>query len=374
MYHFSRRDALRWIGAPMMMFVCGVAAAHILRLGNFFGDFQAPAYMEDIVISEKAGAARERRDANLLFVGDSSCLMDFSARELEELMPETKPYNLGSLSTLGLAKFGEFTAAFLATHTNVRTVVLLISPTMVRSGSSPPPPPARHNSPEEEHEIEKFRHDAARTETELARLTEREAKFGKLLALPFIKTQLVARVFETPYDGEFGFTYGFASGVREHMKADYGSALDPSGASGAVKFHGIDSSIENFVSREFKPQCQEFRRALPSGVRLVVGLTPEPTSVMATNYPEIVRRTLLILKEFLRADDVLTNLRTRLPDQYFSSDTHLNPAGARQFTHALAIALEKHTRYAASKNRRRSAIASGNGPVVSSGRDQEGNW
>src|ERR1051325_6579357 len=137
-YNISKRNAFRFIGAPLLALLCIVLVAHGLRLENVFGPARLGEYMEDIVISEKSAAAQYRRDANILFVGDSSCLMDFSGRELEELIPGAKPYNLGSLSTLGLAKFGEFTAAFLATHTNVRTVGPLMSPTMVRSGSSPP--------------------------------------------------------------------------------------------------------------------------------------------------------------------------------------------------------------------------------------------
>jgi hypothetical protein len=295
--------------------------------------------------------------------------MDFSARELERLTPGATCYNLGSLSTLGLPRFAEFTGRFLAAHSNVQTVVLLISPEMVRSGSAgkitTPALPA-----EWERSMRALRQEGNRIRELLEKQERREALFGSALALPFIKTQLVARIFEIPYPGELGNTYGFPSGVREFMKAHNGSAVDPSGEFKQTQRPARLVDLENltgFAGEPFRQQCELFRRALPSGIKLWVGLTPEPAGVCEPNRVEQVCRTLKTLKQYLRADGILTNLPATLPDHCFSTTTHLNPVGAREFTHSLAAVIERHSPMLTHGSTREMSEAQGLAPAFTSG-------
>jgi hypothetical protein len=354
---------------PFLLLFLLLAGAHGLRRADLLGPVESPEYLDDIIIRQKSTAAREAVDPNLLFVGDSSCLMDFSARELERLTPGATSYNLGSLSTLGLPRFAEFTARFLAAHTNVQTVALLISPEMVRSGSAgkimTPALPA-----EWDRSMRALREESNRIRELLEKQEKREALFGSALALPFIKTQLVARLFEIPYPGELGNTYGFPSGVREFMNAHNGSAVDPSGEFKQTQRRAPSIDPENltgFAGEPFRQQCEVFRRALPSGIKLWVGLTPEPAGVCETNRVEQVCRTLQTLKEYLRADGILTNLPATLPDHCFSTTTHLNPGGAREFTHSLAAAIERQSTMLTRISTREMTQAQGAAPAFTSG-------
>lgn len=339
-YNFSAADVRKFVAAPLLMVFTLIIAAQCLRIANIFGPIESPEYLEDIIIRQKSIAAREPVNPEALFVGDSSCLMDFSARDLERILPGVTCYNLGSLSTLGLPKFGEFTARFLAVHTNVKTVVLLISPEMVRSGSAGQSAPALLR-PDVQQELALLRREHERAQKMLDTEARRAALVPNALALPFMRTQLVARVFETPYPGALGNFYGFPSGVGEFMKIHNGSAVDP-----MAEFKPAGSrpeatdALTGFAGEPFRAQCAAFRAILPSGVKLWVGLTPEPVSVCSQQRAEEIRRTLLTLKKYLRADRILTRLPGTFPDQYFSTTTHLNPSGARQFTHALAGAVE----------------------------------
>src|SRR3954447_10796396 len=104
-YHLKIIDWINFVVAPLFFYIC------ITLFGGFICTKLAPGpaqSIEGIIIQEKASAG-DVRSAQTLFVGDSSCLMDFSARQLEELLPDSHFYNLGTLSTLGLIKFGQFT-------------------------------------------------------------------------------------------------------------------------------------------------------------------------------------------------------------------------------------------------------------------------
>lgn len=339
-YEFSKADLFQAALAPLLIVSCLIIAAHVLRITHVLDGVETAEYMDDIVLTQRSKAPGEASNPQILFVGDSSCLVDFSARELQSLVGGIRCYNLGTLSTLGLPKFAEFTTDFLAVQTNVNVIVLLISPEMVRSGSSPiaapAPLPAEWGS-----DVAGLKAEGERARQLLEKAEKREALFANALALPFLKTQFLARVFEKPYDTEFGFTFGFPSGIREYMEAHNGSALDPTGEykPPTARSQNIDHA-NGFADEPFRQQCEDFRKSIPANVKLWIALSPEPASLCSPNRPQEIARTLLTLKNYLRAEAVLTNLPVTLPDHYFSTPTHLNPAGAQQFTHALAGAIK----------------------------------
>jgi hypothetical protein len=126
------------------------------------------------------------------------------------------------------------------------------------------------------------------------------------------------------------------------MNAHNGSAVDPVGEVTSIGSPPAPTDTSTgFADERFRAQCEAFRAMVPSGVKLWIGLTPEPAGVCSSQRAEEIRRTLLTLKNYLRADRILTRLPAAFPDHYFSTTTHLNPLGARQFTHALAGALEE---------------------------------
>src|SRR5207245_55813 len=80
---------------PMVIF------ALVMHAGTFAHLWPAPHPEFDVdqtILIHQAEASRGPCDADILFVGDSSCLMNFSARRLEELLPGHRVLNLGTLS------------------------------------------------------------------------------------------------------------------------------------------------------------------------------------------------------------------------------------------------------------------------------------
>jgi hypothetical protein len=347
-YRISKEDWLGSVWWTLAAFVGIVLCARILGSSEILPITGPSGYVEDIVIEEKERAARDPDDVDLLFVGDSSCLMGFSARAFEELMPRTRVYNLGTLSTLGLEKFGAFSGRFLKNAPGVQTVVLLISPEMVRSGSAKPAA-ARALPPEFEERMRALQADNRRVDAELKK--DRINDIARWLVLPLIRTQLVARVFEKPLAGSFGLTYGFPQGLREYIRREKGSVADPTVLERKTTPTRRMSGGDVFISDAFKAQCESLRKQLPRGVRLLAGLTPVSQAEHGADYRAEFQETLLILRDYLAADGVLTNLPATLPDRFFSTSTHLSPAGAREYTHALARALRGEAQIIAAHKR-----------------------
>jgi hypothetical protein len=343
-YELSKREWITFLGGPLAVVALFVLATHGASWLGIFSKAAPSPFVDDIVVEEKKNAAKRVRDVDLLFVGDSSCLMGFSATAFEEMTPATRVYNLGTLSTLGLEKFTEFSERFLETNRTVQTVVLLITPEMVRSGSEVIAEPKKLSA-EMEREFQALRAESERVKGDLER--DRARDFAQALAIPFIKTQMVARVFEQPFPGSFGMEYGFPEGLRERLRRERGSAIDPTDREMAHVVPRGGGTPRAVVSQAFKAHCEAMRSAIPSGVRLLVGLTPIPEG--GRGYEDSFRETLEVLQKYLRADGILTNLPATLPGHYFSSSTHLNAEGARQYTHALVRALRGETRMIAAR-------------------------
>lgn len=334
--HSSEPEALRVasdIGA-----LVAAALLLILALTAVSSQLQSEVpgrYVDDIVLQEKWRAAHHGwRDVKTLFVGDSSCLMGFSAREIRKELGEPV-YNLGTLSTLGLDYFGQMTAAFLTNEgRRVERVVLLLSPEMIASLSRPPIPAAKRPMDPRMAAL------AAEGERQRA-IFERDlhASLRGALGLSAIRTNLVPRVFEEPYDSKFGLQYGFPEGLRRHLRSNCGSAVDPSNPTGYQPAAPRTDSYQ--ISEEIRKHCDAFRRRLPQNVRFFVGITPVHRAGDVQAYEKTHAKMLADLARYLRADAALTNLPPTLPARCFSTETHLNETGSRLFTAVLAASLKR---------------------------------
>jgi hypothetical protein len=306
---------------------------------RWFPSDHPPREIDDLVMREKWDATRAGwSDVTTLFIGDSSCLMGFSASKLQSQLGQGL-YNLGTISTAGLESFAEMARAFIAHDARrVDRVILLVSPTMVTSLSRSevkqiqrPIDPAMRALMAEGQRLQ--------ANLERNRLAQAHAIFG----LAEIRTNLVPAIFEAPYEKQFGFQYGFPSGLRDHLRADRGSAIDPVHPHGSENPHSraIDAY---FISPVIRPLCERVRSILPAQIEFYVGIMPIAETPDAAAYTQRQAAMVANLAQWLRADRALTNLPATLPARFFSTETHLNASGADLFTGALARSLRPSAR------------------------------
>ena len=84
------------------------------------------------ILIHQAEASRLRHGADVVFLGDSSCLMDFSAKDLEGwLPPDHRVLNLATLSYVDLPACAGLLRNYVAANPDrLRVVVLLLHPEM----------------------------------------------------------------------------------------------------------------------------------------------------------------------------------------------------------------------------------------------------
>ena len=272
------------------------------------------------ILVHKAEASRSEHDAQVLLIGDSSCLIDVTACQLGDAtrMPAL---NLGTLSYLGLESHATLLREYFSVNTGrVHTVVLLMHPEALRLGAS-----GGYHAAVLTHFL--------RGEDHAIRSTARD-HVSYWLGFDFFRNRLLTRALPTPLAGAYGRRYGFASDLENSLRMNCGSLVDPE----RRKFQG---NPEYRLAPQFEKTSLAFRAAIPAPVQLLVGITPIPASYAPRDYAQTHIQILNHWQQWLQPATVLSNLPPTMPDHLFMSVTHLTEAGARQYTSQLAEILRQ---------------------------------
>ncbi len=318
-YEFSVSECVRVIWRPFLPVAVFAVAMH---LGARFGCLPAPRPTLDVdrtILVQKAEASRAPQDAEILLLGDSSCLMDVSALRLGERLGRPV-LNLGTLSYLDL----NANALLLRNYTQanpgrLRAVVLLMHPEGLR---------LVHVGAWQEHALYCF--------LEGTDFQPREQLFDSVkgvLGADILEGRVLARALPHPLRGSFSSRYGFTRDLENYLRQNRGSAVDPESrpASGRAEYR---------LAGHLKSACESYRQAMPADVKLFAAITPLPERFAGPAYAARQGELLHQWGDWLQADAALTNLPAVLSDDLFAQKTHLNEAGQVRYTELLAQALK----------------------------------
>jgi hypothetical protein len=320
LYQVQGADWLRALGPPLG--AIGLLAV-FLHAGAALGIFPRPRPALDIdrtILVHQADASRMSQPASLVLLGDSSCMMDVNAAALQSLTGQPA-LNLGTLSYLDLDSYTLLLRQYIENHPRaLKTVVLLLHPMALRLAE-----------PHTDHA--QFLRDYLEG-IDSSPGSAWNSRFQWVLGLDKLRNRILARCLPTPLPGSFGQYYGFTTGLERCLSEKQGGAVDPN--------HLPPRGNPEFqINPRWEKLCRRFRKALPSGVTLAVGITPVPANFPGSDYPLVHKKMLATLADWLRADATLDGLPATLPADRFAGTTHLNGSGAREYTRLLGQALER---------------------------------
>jgi len=309
-----------------------IVLALLLRLGATTRLLPPPWPALDVertVLTHQARASKTPQPADVILIGDSSCLMDVRGTELERVSQGAhRSLNLGTFRYLGLNGFAAMLSRCAETNPGrVRTVVLLVHPQML-SASDPVP------------EYLLFLSDYY-AGTDHSDITSFHSRLCGALGLNIFQGRLLGRL-PVALAGEYGWSYGFNLNLAAYMDKNGGSAADPhryvpGPGQGNAEYH-LGASLE--------PVAMAFRTAVPDTATLAVGLTPIPESFAPDGYVQRYDNLLKRWAQSIQADFVLTNLPATLPDANFASTTHLNARGSAAYSRLFAQCVIEHLDHA----------------------------
>ena len=321
-YQFSARDLLGQFAAPILLCVVFAVAIHV---GAITGMLPAPKPILDVdrtILLHQVEVSRNPSSAEVVLIGDSSCLMDVNARQLEQLVG--KPVlNLATLSYVTLDDHARLLRNYFSTNSSVKTVVLLMHPESLRLASR----------------------NSYFSEVLNAYLSGRdhfanEPKVLQFAGASIFRSRILTHGLPVPLPGAYGRHYGFNQNLWNYLTAHNGSALDPH----TYATTAPSGNPEYRLAPQLEPASARFRSALPAGVRLIVGITPSPADYVLRNHAANTRVMLDTWSQWLEAETVLNTVPTILPREHFATPTHLNVAGVSKYTESLANALLQRAR------------------------------
>jgi hypothetical protein len=315
-YRFRLREVMGLVLGPLFL---PVAFALCMHLASILGVLAHPKPMLDVdrtILLHQAEASRIPSGANIVLIGDSSCLMDVSALKLERVLgPTNRVLNLGSLSYLNLASQAVLLRNYIqANPTSVKMIVLLMHPESLRLGS-------------------RDAYFADVLNSYLAGQDHRasNARFSWWSGSGDFKARVLSRILPAPLPGAYGFYYGFSWNLWKRLSAHNGSAIDPR----TYQRQSGSGSAEYRLARTLEQDSQLFRSEIPARTRLVVGITPSPESHLLPGHKETCAQMLQQWSQWLGASGTLS-LPCSLEDLFFASTTHLNTKGIEIYTDLLA--------------------------------------
>lgn len=314
-----------WLRAILPTVIVIVGLAGVLRGADRFGLLPQPPRSANpgaIVLAHQAWAARAGLPGEIVLLGDSTCLMDVDARALEASLPgQPSVLNLGLIAWLPFQDYAEALEDHAATNSNsVKMVVLLVTPNKLTLDD-------KDNTREIWRRIRQPGNGRGEPQAESRTLVNWLG--GNLLREKLLSHGLVRPLGGV---GEGSALFGFPTEVEEYMTERQGSLIEL----GPAKITRKREAWNMIAFADLEAQCQTFRSKVPSGAKLVVGLTPIASSISSP--AELQQRAALLSKWsfYLKADGILTNLPTKFPDALFAANGHLNPVGQKTFTAILA--------------------------------------
>lgn len=316
-YNFGWKDLLRAAGLPLLPVLLFPLLMHLGARSKLLPQPRPTLDVDRTILINKIEASSAQGDAQILLLGDSSCLIDVSAVQLGAQLGEPV-LNLGTLSYLDLESHATLLRRFAAANPNqLKAVVLLLHPEALRR----PVPESYHTT---------FVQSFITGQDHTARPT-----ISQWAGLEIFRGRLLSRAVPTALSGAYGRYYHFSDDLDRYLIHNRGTAVDPD----PQPFKG---NPEYRLAPQLEARSRAFKAAVPPQVKLLVVITPVPEEFVGTDYPQSHRAMLSQWREWLQADSALEQLPAALPGRLFTSTTHLNEAGTRIYTDLLARALLPH--------------------------------
>jgi len=318
---FTPKELLRLAGLPLLPLAFFAGAMHLGARLHLLPAPRPTLDTERTILIHQAEASRAPQDAEVLLMGDSSCLMDVSARLLTARLGRPA-LNLGTFSFLDLDAHTLLLRNYAQTNPGrLRAVVLLMHPESLRRIGS------------EAYYVGALTNflsglDHRRTEAAADR-----ASF--LLGVETFHGRIQSRALPIPLPGAYGRRYGFTHDLENFLTFERGSAIDPDSKS-------FEGNAEYRLAPTLERASKNFRAAVPAGVKLFAAITPTPERFAGPRYPQLHADLARQWSQWLQADAVLTNLPPTLPDDAFVRTTHLKESVIPRYTEQLAEALRPH--------------------------------
>ncbi len=313
---------LLFLGPIAVLLVC----AALLHLAHGYG-FLRPLPLLDAdrtILAQKRAMAAHAAPAQLLFAGDSACLMDVDAPALARAFGLNRVANYGTISHLSLASQARLIALHLGnTPAPPKAVIFLLHPDALRREA---PVPAIETA-----------FAALLADTVPAPRPTPRAMLEWATGIHLFRETLLARLLPIPLRGPLAPRHGFTQTLRRALDDADGSLA----ATGTYRFDPGQGRAVYRVAKKIREHSANLATRLPEALALYTVIAPIPASFDPGGHADTAAQ--LNREWALAFDGRATPLDTPavLPDPLFADRFHLNKQGRTHFTQTLAETLHR---------------------------------
>lgn len=269
---------------------------------------------DSVIIGTKGKMAREKDSASVVFVGDSSCLVNVDMATLLEA-GGVRGVNLGLLSYLSIHSFGRIAQEAVKSRGQGR-IVLVVHPDALRL--------AAVSLPHEKLLAAIF--DDAPVE-----IWGSPNPVARILGFDEFRDRVMNRIIPEPLRGAFGAHYGFSGDLEKELLRSRGTMREARTFDPKLE----TASGEYRLATRIESECRGFRGRLPVGTRVRIIISPVPASIARKNHENQMDEFQARLESWLGADPWVSKMPSVLPDSQFATVTHLLQEASIQYSQVL---------------------------------------
>ena len=294
----------RGIAIPVAMLLLFAAVMHgVERAG--WPSLRPLLDLDRTILTHQVSLATRAPPAQIVWLGDSSCLMDIDPTHRPGLI------NLGTISHLGLNHHARLLERYLQHAAKPPDlVVVLLHPDALR------------------RERDDISAGLLFESLMSAKGSHQHQTISARFGFDIFRDRILARMIPIPLNGAYGRTYGYTCVAYATMEKHLGGLI-------AAGMYDPATDLGNNEVRLGEKTANEaiaLRANWPSGIRLAIGLAPVPASCAARDHAAQAVEILRAWNQHMKADIVLEQLPLVLPDVLFADRRHLNQTGRTEYT------------------------------------------
>lgn len=308
----------------------GLMILHLLYLRNPARTEVMHSSVEHLIVMEQVKRSATLPAAEIVFLGDSSCLMGIDALAVERALDLHPVESFCSLGWVGPAGYGQMLAGLIDRNTPPKVLVLMFHPIAFRREPN---------------------WDYWSALVDNWERPKKPALGFPRSALDFLAFEWLTRLIYSPLPGAYALYYGSEGSFRSMIRARHGSAVDPSTGLNVSSLRDLRAVPTPPTGKpadfNWNQPYQDSLRTLAEAIKklgpqtrtyLVVSPVPDWSFPPGTEGKRIQREEQIAAALGITRENILAT-----PDKmfgaYFSGYTHLNRWGQSVFTKALIKAI-----------------------------------
>ena len=273
----------------------------ILLFINILPEFRPAIDIDRVVITSKIDLSKNLDPPDIIFLGDSSCLMNIDTKYISK-KTNLNAFNLGTLSFLNINTYPKLINNLYENNKLPKIIFLIVHPELLRKASYSDNHMNIFNS--YNNKINSNNH---------------ENFLDDFLSINIFKNRIYSRIPIPLNNNEFRNYYGFTTTMNDFISDNYGSAVDPR----KLNLNDSHGNTLYKISSNNLNMMKDLSINLPSSIKLFLCLSPVPEELTGNNYSN------LIDEMYNEIDSNIENITLiRGPYTYkgdlFSTKTHLN--------------------------------------------------